>query len=99
MRVVGIRRTSAARPNRSATLAGTAERQRAGGTDVHPVREAEDERREDPEDADGDLEPTVQHRRSRGAVHNAARTATRPGRGRPCSGDDGGDGLDVEPND
>jgi len=98
MRVVGIRRTSAARPNRSATLAVPRAPARRRYRCYNPVREAEDERREDPEDAEA-ISSQPYSTAVAGCGPHAARTATRPGEAAHVGGDDGGDGLDGGAND
>src|SRR3989449_4592603 len=58
------------------------------------MRETEDQRREDAEDADRDLEPAVQHRRARGAVRTPAQQPGAQAEAAHVGGDDRRDGLD-----
>src|SRR5207302_4910881 len=71
-----------------------AERQRAGGADVHPMRETEDQWREDAEDANRDLEPAVENCRSCRAVRTPPEQPGAQAEAAHVGGDDGRDGLD-----
>src|SRR5947208_3963879 len=71
-----------------------AERQRAGGADIHPVRETEDQRREDAKNANRNLEPAVENRRSCRAVRTPPEQPGAQAEAAHIGGDDGRDGLD-----